>query len=81
VFVRPDWKSLPMTNTSLLRKSVIYGQKKSYNIGPSLQSINNKLVRLLREATQSEVDVRYLKSVYSMIPFSSKATLNMKLAK
>ncbi len=34
VFVRLDTKSLPSTNTILLRKSVIYGQKKFYNIGP-----------------------------------------------
>jgi hypothetical protein len=33
VFVKLDYKSLQMTNTSLLQKSVIYGQKTFYNIG------------------------------------------------
>jgi hypothetical protein len=38
VFKRqPSWNSLPMTNTRLLRKYVIYGQKKFYNIGPWTQ--------------------------------------------
>jgi hypothetical protein len=31
--IRQGWKSLPGTNT-LLQKSVNYGQKKFYNIGP-----------------------------------------------
>jgi len=34
--VRLDWKGLPWTKTSILRKSVNYGQKRFYNIGPRL---------------------------------------------
>jgi hypothetical protein len=35
VFVRLDWKKLTNDKHSIfLRKSVIYGQKKFYNIGP-----------------------------------------------
>ncbi len=41
VFVRLDGKSLQMTNTSLLRKSVIYSQKKFYNIGPRRHNNHN----------------------------------------
>jgi hypothetical protein len=40
VFVRQDWKSLLMTNTSLLRKSVIYGQKSFLTLGPEVNFLN-----------------------------------------
>jgi hypothetical protein len=40
VFVRLDWKNLANDkHSSLLQKSVIYGQKKFYNIGPTTFSI------------------------------------------
>jgi hypothetical protein len=43
---RPGWKSLPGTNTisRLIRKSINYGHKKFYKIGPGGLNALNKLV-------------------------------------
>ncbi len=50
MIVRLGRKSLPWTNTSLLRKSVIYEQKKFYNIGPRVEvNDTDKHSSLLRQ--------------------------------
>jgi hypothetical protein len=37
--IRLGWKSLPATNSGLLRKFVNYSRKRFYNIGPSLVKV------------------------------------------
>jgi hypothetical protein len=45
--IRQGWKGLPGTNTSFLQKSVNYGQKKFYNIGPGHRYMYGKAIDVI----------------------------------
>ncbi len=46
MFVRLDWKSLSMTNTSLLRKPIIYGLNFFITLGPVRTRTSTVLIYL-----------------------------------
>jgi hypothetical protein len=61
VFVRLDWKKLTNNkHSSLIRKSVIYGRKKFYDIGPEVIEIKKAAARIASSTVRSPSQVNRL---------------------